>query len=229
MTRSGLTTQPFYSVSSAFVVSSGDAALVAASKTNNRALDARWIDLDAAFRQRRRIHLREGERKQHSHREFYRQRLQEWATNFRKSSVFELLQALSVDYGLSWVDISRMLNVSVPAIRKWRNSGSISPSSISKLADLRAFMEGLSTLGGIESPANWLHIPPIEGYTLIPRDLYETEASAAILDYACGNVTADVLFDELRNDWRNTYKSLYESRIFDDGEVGLVRRTSDDG
>lgn len=82
--------------------------------TNYRAMDAQWRE-DAALARGRH---RQVERSRHRNRH-------DWLTDkhqelLRTKTVKELLHDLSDDQGMTWVDMSRMLGVSVPALRKWR-------------------------------------------------------------------------------------------------------------
>ncbi|MET8278746.1 hypothetical protein [Micromonospora sp. NPDC005174] len=69
-----------------------------------------------------------------------------------------LLAELAEDYGFGWTDIARLLRVSVPAIRKWRRGGVISPGNLHSLAQLCAFLKIL-TSQYVADPAAWLTTP----------------------------------------------------------------------
>ena len=137
----------------------------------------------------------------------------------------DILQFLATNYGFAWADIAKMLNVSVPAIRKWRMHGGVSPDNHHKLAELAAFVQVLVATAQVHSPANWLLLRLVPGYTVISRDLYSSENAPLIVDYACENIAAEMMLDELVPDWRLTHRAEYEARQFDDGTMGLIRFT----
>lgn len=69
-----------------------------------------------------------------------------------------LLSELTEQHGLGWSEIARLVGVSVPAIRKWRRGGDITPSRLSSLARLAAFLEMLDEEAIRDAPA-WLNMP----------------------------------------------------------------------
>ena len=69
----------------------------------------------------------------------------------------ELLDVLAVERGLSWVDIARMVGVSIPALRKWRHGENVAPDNRRKLAQLTAFLSMIGT-APIVDPAAWMEI-----------------------------------------------------------------------
>jgi hypothetical protein len=116
-----------------------------------------------------------------------------------------------------------MLKVSVPALRKWRTSGGLSPENLDRLAGLVAFLQMLDQVA-VSSPARWIAVPLCEGYTVTPRHLYSVANAAALVDHAAGNVSAVELLDELVPDWREAYKSEYEVFLAADGQFSLRSR-----
>lgn len=142
----------------------------------------------------------------------------------RKMSTVELLEVLSIDYGVPSIDISRMLDVPIPQIRRWRHSV-VGPESRARLGDLVALIESLDIVAQLDSPATWLRHRPLPDYALAPRDLYGGLPSATlILDHACGQLQAPALFDALRPDWRAATAVQYVPVEFVDGTIGLVAK-----
>lgn len=216
------------SVTSSFAVRSGSRPAFYGQRTNDTALDDAWKDdawnSDWQWRQQRQDHDRLGAKLEQEHRGYYADLITTTARDMEKKSSKDLLDVLATDYGFAWVDIAQMLGVSVPALRKWRTTGNATPTNHQRLSKLAAFVHSLATVGAIESPANWLLLPPLNEFTLTPKEIYTTESAPIILDYACGNISAEVMFDEVVKGWRQTRHSNYEVRKFDDGSSGIVRR-----
>jgi len=91
-----------------------------------------------------------------------------------------LLAELTEDHGLGWSDIARLVQVSVPAIRKWRTGGEITSARLHNLAGLAAFLKILADQE-IADPAAWLATP-------ISHDVDRSVTKASI--YAAGHAVA---------------------------------------
>ncbi|WP_405615327.1 hypothetical protein [Streptomyces sp. NBC_00076] len=180
-------------------------------------MDAQWRE-DAALARGRH---RQVERSRHRNRH-------DWLTDkhqelLRTKTVKELLHDLSDDQGMTWVDMSRMLGVSVPALRKWRKAGGVSPENRSRLAQLAAFLQVLAD-AGVSDPAQWITQPMVDGFTVTVMDLYSPEIAAEFIDLGAGDVTSVMLLDRIVPQWRETYKSEYEVVIAEDGLPSLRPR-----
>lgn len=151
----------------------------------------------------------------------YSERLSQLARQYRTRVGKELVQLLATEYGLAWVDMARMLEVSVPAIRKWRMSGNVTPENAGKIADLAAFAQLLSEHN--VRPAAWLSTPLIAGYTVAPKHLYSLGHAGALADVALGTGDAEMLLDRVEPDWRARFDARgYDVARFDDGTYGIV-------
>jgi hypothetical protein len=109
-----------------------------------------------------------------------------------KSLLFELNDAR----GLGWSELSRLLGVSVPAIRKWRLGGRISPDRLLALARLAGFLDALEEQS-VSDPAAWLHLPLS---TELDRGisgarLYAEGLDVDLLEYANGHLTLSQLLN----------------------------------
>lgn len=143
------------------------------------------------------------------------------AQEFLRMDGKEVLRRLAADYAFSWVDLSRMLGVSVPAIRKWRLDGRITAENRSKLAYLAAFARILRDRG--VSAASWLSAPMIPGYTVAPKHLYTQERAAVLLDLACDDGDPELVLNSMEPDWRARYDAHgFSVARFDDGTYGVV-------
>ncbi|OON72950.1 hypothetical protein B1H18_28525 [Streptomyces tsukubensis] len=124
---------------------------------------------------------------------------------------------------MTWVDMSRMLRVSVPALRKWRKAGGVSPENRDRLAGLVAFLQVLYE-AGVRDPAQWITQPLVDGYTVTILDLYSTERAPGFVDLGASDVTPVMLLDRIEPQWRETHKSEYEVVSAEDGLPALRPR-----
>jgi transcriptional regulator with XRE-family HTH domain len=148
------------------------------------------------------------------HHQEYEKRLQELSAVKSRSSVKTLLAELAEQRGMAWVDIARMVNVSVSAVRKWRTGGDASPESRVLLARLASFLDLLGEYL-IEDPAQWMEmaLPLPAGHTVRPVDLYLAGYPTALLDYAAQRSNAERIMDDIEPNWRNKTSSF---EVFDD-------------
>ncbi len=143
------------------------------------------------------------------------------AQEFLRLEGKEVLRRLAADYAFAWVDLSRMIGVSVPAIRKWRLDGRITAENQSKLAYLAAFARILRDRG--VSAASWLSAPMIPGYTVAPKNLYTQERAAVLLDLACDGRDPEQVLNSVEPDWRARYDAHgFSVARFSDGTYGVV-------
>lgn len=187
------------------------------TSTNHRAIDAQWREDVSLARGRH----RQAERSRHRNR-------RDWLTARRQDlvrtrSVQELLHELSVDQGMTWVDLSRMLRISVPALRKWRKAGGVSPENRDRLAGIVAFLQVLYE-AGVRDPAPWITHPLVDGYTVTVLDLYTPKLASDFIELGAGDVSPVMLLDRIEPQWRETYKSEYEVVGAEDGMPALRPR-----
>ncbi|MFI6537371.1 hypothetical protein ACIBHY_33310 [Nonomuraea sp. NPDC050547] len=103
----------------------------------------------------------------------------------------ELLGELTADWGLGWSGIAHLVNVSVPAIRKWRLGGDVSPARLKALAQLVAFLQMLRD-EHISDPASWLSLSMEDSVSLEEirkTDIYASGGAIALLLYAKGYIS----------------------------------------
>lgn len=147
--------------------------------------------------------------------------LRSTAGRFSREGLSDLLDRLSL-LGFSWRDLGRIVGVSVPALRKWRNGDQASGENRLRVARLAAFCEIVREQYLIDDPASWLEIPlhidaPVTGIDLLAMDRFDLAFRLA------GDDRTDPgwVLDQFDPDWRNRYHSTVEVFIAPDGMPGL--------
>lgn len=131
-----------------------------------------------------------------------------------------LLEELYSEHGLSWTSIGRLLGVSLPAVRKWRAGGVISPPSRDRLSHLIAFVDMLSEQFMIDDPASWLEMP-LAGTRFTAVDIYAAGRLNLLLDFAGSRLATPQLLGLFKTDWRGKTRSDYEVVLADDGQYSI--------
>lgn len=149
--------------------------------------------------------------------------LDERTTARERESVQSLLEVLSKG-GVAWSLLARMLDVSVPAIRKWRLGQGASPENRHGLARLAALLDMLDEQFMIKDPAAWLEIPLGSTHRTL-ADAYAADRVDLILDYAGRWIASpNRVLDELEPRWRETEAARqFETFVAADGDLGIRR------
>lgn len=135
----------------------------------------------------------------------------------------DLLNELS-DLGFAWTSVARLVGVSIPAIRKWRQGGSVSGTNRRKLARLLALVGLLKSDHLISDVVSWLDMPLSgSGYTAI--DVLVAGHEANLMLYAAGHISSMQLLDRALPDWREMLDERFE--IFRAGDGSLAIRIRD--
>jgi len=158
--------------------------------------------------------------------ESQRQNIEKRAAAKARRSVSNLLQELTVERGMSWIDTARLVGVSVSAVRKWRKGGDATADSRLSLARLAAMLDLLEELA-VADPARWMEIPlPLPpGYTIRPVDLYKSHNLVGILNIASNRQDPEEVLDETTPGWRDELRSDFEIVTAPDGLPALQRRS----
>ena len=174
---------------------------------------------DAAGFQRRRVRALQEETKdlhQNSLMSEWRIRTAERA----KKSFEQMLEELA-DMGFSWRDLGRMLRVSVPAIRKWRQGQSPSGESRRRTALLVAACDLVSQHYMVEETASWFEVPLVPEAPVTPIELFANDRIDLVFDFASGQVDPETLLTEFDPEWRPRYSSDFEVFEAEDGQYSL--------
>lgn len=132
-----------------------------------------------------------------------------------KKNVQHLLEELADD-GFSWNDIARIAGVTVPAVRKWRRTGSATPDNRKKLAALLAACDILRERFVVEDVASWFEIP-CGGTPVTPMDLYCHDRADLVFELAGATSNPNDVLDEYDPQWREHYGSPFEVVTGEDG------------
>ncbi|MGO9873303.1 MAG: hypothetical protein ACLPVY_05835 [Acidimicrobiia bacterium] len=144
-----------------------------------------------------------------------------------KRAPTELLQDLN-DMGFGWRDVARMVGVSVPALRRWRQGESPTGEHRRRIAELVAFLGILAQDHLVGDVASWMEMPVTKEYPVTPLDLYAGQNLLTIFDLASDNITPDRALDEAEPGWRDRYQSDYEVFRAGDGQPAIRARSSVD-
>ncbi len=139
----------------------------------------------------------------------------------------ELLDALGVEWGLSWAAVARLLHVSETAIRKWRRGDQITPENRRRLARLVSMLEMLkASKYPVKDPASWLEMRVSDHATVTPVDLYVANRTDLIFELAGRRKSSHDVLAEFDPEWQSTYAVDQRFTVVDaaDGHKAIVMR-----
>jgi transcriptional regulator with XRE-family HTH domain len=122
------------------------------------------------------------------------------------------------DMGFGWRDIARMVGVSVPALRRWRNGDMPTGENRRAIAQLVAFVQIIRDDHFVFDPASWMEVPIASGAPLTSIDLYADGRWDLVFDLATSNCTPEQALDNAKPDWRTRYHSDWEVGVAADGD-----------
>lgn len=143
----------------------------------------------------------------------------EWRTRSAErgqSSVSTMLADLA-DLGFAWRDIARMVGVSVPAIQKWRRGERASGDSRQRVASLLAASDLIREHYMVEDIASWFEMPLVKRVPVTPIDLYADDRADLVFAFASGQEDPEALMSQYKPDWRDVYRSDFETFTASDG------------
>lgn len=139
----------------------------------------------------------------------------------------ELLAELG-DQGFAWRDIARLVGVSVPALRKWRQGEQATGENRLRVARLVGLCDLLKERGLIDDPASWLELPLVYDVPVSGIDLLAAGRTDLLFRRALHHDTdPEAILDEFDPDWRTTYRGAFEVFEAEDGLPGLRIRDVD--
>jgi hypothetical protein len=143
------------------------------------------------------------------------------ARQLAKRSAQELLADLA-DGGFAWRDIARLVGVSVPAVRRWRQGELPTGQNLLTIARLVGFVAILRDDHLVTSVASWLEMPLVYGSSVTGIDLAAAGRYEDLLDLAANHErSAQSVLDRWQPDWQSRYGSEFEIFTAPDGEAGI--------
>lgn len=137
-----------------------------------------------------------------------------------KETAVQLLDDLSA-LGFAWRQIAKMLNVSVPAVQKWRKGERTSPENFERLALLLSICDLLPEFF-IRDPASWFEVRILPTIPIRPMDLFAASHDELLLDWASGHVKEpERILDAAFPHWRTAFATDFEIFEADDGQPAI--------
>lgn len=145
------------------------------------------------------------------------------AEDAAKRSPVHLLNQLA-DWGFSWTSVARVVGVSIPAVRKWRQGNPLAGENRRNLALLVAFVGVLEEDHLISDGASWLDMPLAES-SFTGIDVLAAGHAHDLMQHAAGHISSSDLLDKALPRWRETLDSRFEVYEAQDGERAIRMRT----
>lgn len=161
------------------------------------------------------------------HHQAFKAQLNDRARQLAKQSPGDMLNQLA-DGGFAWRDIARLVGVSVPAVRRWRQGESPTGEHLLAIARIVAFEQILREDHLVSDVASWMEMPlspevAVTGLDLAADGLYED-----LLDLVAAHATSEAVLDRWQPAWRERYMSEFEVFEAPDGEIGIRPAVPDD-
>lgn len=143
-----------------------------------------------------------------------------------KRSVGDLLDELA-DLGMPWREIARLVGVTVPAVRKWRQGEPATGAHRRAVARLLSFVDVLRSDHFVQDVPSWLEMPLSTSNTT-GLDVYALGRSDLLLEHAANHISSDEVLDGINVGWREETDNRFEVFTADDGGQGIRPRRSDE-
>lgn len=141
----------------------------------------------------------------------------------KKTSPISLITELG-SMGFAWRDVARALNVSVPALQKWRRGEGMSGESRLRLARFVAAIDVVASQL-VDDIASWFETPLAPEAPVSPLDLWADGEQVLVLRYASDKLTGEQTLDEWDADWRKKWQSEFTATRAEDGQISLTRKS----
>lgn len=129
------------------------------------------------------------------------------------------------DMGFAWRDIARMVGVSVPAIQKWRRGEGLTGENARKLARLVAACEVIQKFNPMITDVTlWFEAPIVDEAPVTPIDLWASGNQQLVFEHARLEVDPLTAMDSFDPNWRETYRSEFETFRAGDGDLSVRMR-----
>ena len=137
-----------------------------------------------------------------------------------RASLIELLDEIG-ELGFSWRDVARLVGVSVPALQKWRRGANATGDSRARVAALLSACDLIREHYSVADVGQWFEVPVILGVPVAPIDLYASESAALVFEFAAGHTDPEQILDTFDTDWRERYRSDFETYRAGDGHLSI--------
>ena len=131
----------------------------------------------------------------------------------------DLLSELS-DLGFSWTSIARIVGVSIPAVRKWRQGEAVTGQNRRRLARLVALVGVLASDHLISDVASWLDMP-LDESSFTGIDVLAAGQVHDLVEYAAEHIGSAELLDRAVPAWRDSLDDRFEVYRAGDGERAI--------
>lgn len=154
------------------------------------------------------------------HRQAFDAQLNARARDLGRRPAADLLESIA-NGGFAWRDIARLIGVSVPAVRRWRQGEPPTGSHLLAIARLLAFADILRVDHLVSDVAAWMEMPLVPEAPITGIDLAVDGRFGDLLDLAANHDSPEALLDRWQPEWRDRYVSEFEVFEAADGEMGL--------
>lgn len=137
-----------------------------------------------------------------------------------KDSPQNMLESLG-DMGFSWRAIAQLVNVSVPALQKWRKGEGVSGENRRKLASLLAGINIIASQFTVQEIESWFETPIIDNVPVTPISIWSSGDYILVLRYAAEELTAEAALDAFEPAWRTKWETAFEAVRAEDGHISL--------
>lgn len=148
-----------------------------------------------------------------------RVQLDDRSVQLAKGSVPDLLDELA-DAGFAWRDIARLVGVTVPAVRKWRQGEPTTGAHRKAIAQLAAFINLVREEHLVVDVPSWLEMPLADS-AVNGLDVYADGHFEMLLMYAANHLNAYELLDQVDPKWRDKVDNRFEVFTATDGQMAI--------
>jgi len=148
----------------------------------------------------------------------------EWDFRTRQRSKNDPLGDLKslVEMGFAWRHLAKMLGVTVPAIQKWRRGGGIDGPNKERIHRLAAACDCLAhNPFDVKDIAGWMERPLLSPTPITPMDLWVASEYDLLFAGADDNSDPEAILTKFDPEWRERYRSDFETFVAEDGDVSL--------
>lgn len=137
-----------------------------------------------------------------------------------KTSPHSLLETLG-GMGFSWRAVAQLVNVSVPALQKWRKGEGVSGENRLKIATLLAGIDVIASQLKVQEIDSWFETPLVNGVPVTPISIWSSGEYVLVLRYASEELSAEAALDAHDPAWRTKWETNFEAGKASDGHVSL--------